>query len=161
MRFFPPAFALVAFFAGIFLVFTYNIVLYLAVQLPPLAERFAQESNRETSKALLAVEEEFNELNRALLQIEKARKMRSPDLPKVLRTIGDLVPAGAKLRSISFQGEVLNIVGHAETRAQALTLKENLEKDSICANLRSPIFVKEKDVVFTFTCTLYSHAQRF
>ncbi len=154
MRFFPPAFALVAFFAVIFLVFTYNIVLYLTVQLPPLEERFAQESKTETSKELLAVEEEFNKLNRALLQIQKARMARSPDVSGVLRALGRLVPGGAKFKSISFQGEVLNITGHAETRAQALTLKENLEKGSICTNVRSPIFVKEKDIALTFTCTL-------
>lgn len=153
MRFFPPAFALIAFFAAIFLVFTYNIVLYLTVQLPSLEERLAQESKTEASKVLLTVEEEFNELNRVLVQIEKVRAMRSPDVSATLRTMGNLVPAGVKFRSISFQGEVLNIAGHAETRTQALILKENLEKSSICVNLRSPILVKEKDVDFTFICT--------
>jgi hypothetical protein len=154
MRFFPPAFALVAFFAAVFLVFTYNVILYLKVQLPPLTERFEQETKTETSKELLAVEEEFNELNRALLQIQKIRQTRSPDVPEVLRRVANLIPDGAEFKSISFQGEVLNITGHAKTRAQALALKENFEKDSICANIRSPIFVKEKDVDFTFTCAL-------
>lgn len=153
-RFFALALVFLAFFAVIFLVFSYNIVLYLKVQVPALKERFEQESKTETSKTLLSIEEEFNELNKVLTQIQKARDKRSPNFPKVLRDIGELVPVGVKFRGLSFQGEALNITGHAEARTQALTFKANLEKDSICKNLHSPILVKEKDLDFTFTCTL-------
>jgi len=155
VRFFFVVEGVIFFWALIFLVLPYNVVLYLNIQTAALEERFAAESLNEISQALSSAETEINELNEVLSQIQKIRNRNTVNLPDTLRKVGEFVPAGISFRNLSFRGRLMTITGDADTREHALLLKEDLEKDSICANLSSsPAIFKEKNIAFTFTCTL-------
>lgn len=155
IRFLFVFLGVIFFWALIFLVLSYNTVIYLNAQTPALEERIEQESLSETSKTLAILEEDINGLNEVLGQIKKIRSKEGVSLLQVLRKIGEFVPVGVSFTTISIQGGSMTIIGHAATRDQALILKGNLEKDSICGSLSSsPSIFKEKNINFIFVCTL-------
>lgn len=138
----------------IFLVLIYNVILYINIQAPIFEERLEQERLTETSQIYKKVEEEINELNSTLTKIQKVSNINKFNVPEILRNIGKHAPQGVQFSTLFFNGEALLIGGHADTRDQALVLKQNLEKNSICGVLTSPIIVRELDVNFTFNCKL-------
>jgi hypothetical protein len=138
----------------IFLVLIYNVTLYINIQTPIFEERLQQERLTETSQIYEMVKEEINELNSTLVKIQKVNDISKFNFPEILRNIGKYAPQGVRFNTMSFSGEALLIVGHADTRDQALVFKQNLEKNSICGSLASPVIVRELDVTFTFNCKL-------
>ena len=138
----------------IFLVLVYNVILYINIQAPIFEERLRQERLTETSQIYKKVEQEINELNSTLTKIQKVSDINKFNVPEILRNIGKHAPQGAQFNNLFFNGEALLIAGHADTRDQALILKQNLEKNSICDSLTSPVIVRELDVNFTFNCKL-------
>ncbi len=138
----------------IFLVLIYNVILYINIQTPIFEERLRQERLTETSQIYEKVKEKINELNKTLVKIQKVNDINKFNFPEILRDMGKHVPQGVQFTTMSFSGESLLIAGHADTRDQALVLKQNLEKNSICGDLTSPVIVRELDVNFTFNCKL-------
>ena len=154
-RFLFAGFVVCSLWAVIFLVSAYNIIWYLSIQSSALSERLEQEQRNETSKSLTLIEKDIAELNATLSQIQRVRAKTPPDFSALLRTLGGLVPSGVRFENVAFHGDSLAIAGHADTRAEAIALKEGLEKDSLCKDVNSPILVKEKDLDFNFSCSLH------
>jgi hypothetical protein len=148
---------IVGFLALFFLVLLYNSFLYINLQTPSLERRLEMEKATQKANTLESVEGEIARLNDVLLRIAKIRSRGSLNFPYILRLIGNIVPAGAELRSIVFQKENISISGHADERAQVLTIKEKLEKEEIFTNVNSPLsnIVKERDINFNFTFTIH------
>jgi len=155
LRFFLVILVIASFLASIFVMGGYNLVLYIDVQIPPLDERLEQEQQTKTSKTLASIEDEISKLNHTLAQIGAVRDKKALDFPRLLRGVGGLMPAGVTVHTITFQGSTMNLAGHADTRGQTLLLKSNLEKDSLCSKVTSPIITTERDVEFSFNCTLH------
>lgn len=156
IRFYFALLTVFSFWALVFLVLIHSINLYLEIQVPALGKRIEIERLSERSLAYGLVEQEINDFNTRLAKIEKIRSEGILDIGQILKGTGAKVPDGVFLTNLSYQGDVLSINGHADTRDQALQLKEALEKDSLCASLISPVIVKETDINFSFVCTLTS-----
>lgn len=150
-------------FSGIFLLWAatfvalaYNTALYLELQIPSIEERLQAEQETQRANIVQEVEGDIRELNDTLLTIEEIREKGSFNFPYILRVLGRMVPEGTTLRSITFQGKNMIIQGHADERQGVLTLKENLEKESIFTNVLSPLsnIVKERDIDFSFNFSI-------
>ena len=153
-KFYFAALATFSFLGIVFLVLLYSINLYLSIQIPALEKRIEIEKSSETSRAYGTVEQKIAELNASLAQIDVIRGKGFVDAGAILRKAGAMLPEGAYFTTLSYQGDVLSIAGRADTREQALSLKEALEKDSICVSLTSPLLVRQINVDFTFVCNL-------
>jgi len=143
-----------SFWAAVFLILIYSINLYLKIQIPALEGRIAIEKSSEKAAAYGVVEQEITELNAGLFAIDRIRSKDFQETGKILRKVSSVVSEGISFTNLSYQGDVLTISGHADTRDRALVLKSALETDSLCARLQSPVPVKELDVSFTFVCSL-------
>lgn len=153
-RFFGVALVIVSFWGAVFLVFAYTSVWYLAIQIPALEQRLANEQNSETSRSLIAIDEEIGKLNATLSDIEKVRNKKSLYFPSILRKMTELMPSGVTLKRVSFHGQSMSIEGRADQRTDAFAFKGKLESDSLCKKLSSPLIVKEKNIDFNFTCAI-------
>lgn len=155
-RFFGVLLALFSFWTLVFLVISYNSVLYLDMQIPSIEERIKQEGVTSKSNIVKTVEEEINTLNKILVRIDRIRKEKLFNFPHILRVIGDIMPEGLELQSISFQGEIISIRGHADKRAGVIELKERLEKEPVFHDVTSPLsnIIKEEDIDFNFSFSL-------
>lgn len=144
----------VSLWTAILLILIYNVNLYFKIQIPAINARVILENNSKSSIAYKDVEKRINELNAALVQLDRIRGRGFLNLADVLRKLGSVVLPGIFFSSMSYQGDVISISGHADTREQALALKDALEKGSLCVNLTSPVIVKEVNIDFIFVCSL-------
>lgn len=150
------ALGIMSFFALIFLVLMYNVLLYINLQTPAVITRLAAEQGTQKANMVELVEKDINELNSALVSIDKIRKKEAFNFPYILRVIGAVMPQGAKVKSITYQSGNLVISGHADERPQVLKLKENLEKEKVFKNINSPLsnIIKERDINFNFSFSI-------
>ncbi len=155
-RFLFVALGIMSFLALIFLVLMYNVLLYINLQTPAVIGRLATEQGTQKANQVALVERDINELNSALINIDKIRKKESFNFPYILRVIGSVMPKGTKMKSITYQGGNIAISGHADERPQVLKLKENLEKEKVFKNINSPLsnIIKERDINFSFSFSL-------
>jgi len=153
-KFYFAVMAIFSLWGIVFLVLLYSINLYLGIQIPAFEKRLEIEKLSQKALAYGTVEQEIAELNASLAQIDAIRGKGFVDAGAILRKAGAMLPEGAYFTTLSYQGDVLSIVGRADTREQALRLKEALEKDSICVSLTSPLLVRQINVDFTFVCNL-------
>lgn len=142
--------------ALIFLVISYNSVLYLRAQLPAIEDRITLEFETERASTAGIIKAEIDELNEVLLTIDKIRQKDQLNFPQIFRMLGSVAPEGANLTNIAFQDGIVNLRGHAETRADVLLFKENLENEESFYNVISPLsnIVKESDIDFNFSFSL-------
>jgi hypothetical protein len=150
------ALGIMSFLALIFLILMYNALLYVNLQTPAVVGRVAAEQGTQKSNLVELVEKDINELNGALLSIDKIRKKESFNFPYILRVIGAAVPEGAKMTNITYREGSIVISGHADQRSEVLKLKENLEKEKVFKNINSPLsnIIKEQDINFNFSFSL-------
>ncbi len=154
LKFYFALLTIFSFWGMVFLVLLHSANLYLGIQIPALEKRIKIEKSSQKALAYETVEQKIAELNASLVKIDKIRGKEFGDAGEVLRRAGAVLPEGAYFTTLSYQGDVLSIAGHADTREQALRLKEALEKDSICVSLTSPLIVREINVDLTFVCNL-------
>jgi len=150
-------FVLIVFWASIFLVLEYSMILYLKIQIPALESSIETGKGTEASKDVRLVESDIESLNNMLSKIGLIQKGGIQNLPKLLKRIGEITPAGADLDQVIFSVNSISLAGIADFRSDVLEFKEMLENEDFCDNLNAPIVpLKEQDVKFTFNCSRLS-----
>lgn len=135
-----------------FLVLLGIIWLYLLIQLNSADRILKEVQSSSQSKAFNDFKEGVKQTNDELKYIDQLASQEN-DYSPILKNLFGLLPPGVKTKSVSLNGNKVELSGNAVDRQAVVSLRDVLEKSPDFQKLDSPLsnFLKQSNIDFYFT----------